>query len=72
MNTEKEIILTPEGLDKLEKELEKLKTVKRREVARRIKEAIEFGDITENSNMKLPKMTRHLLRANHNLGKNVA
>ncbi|MDD2212651.1 MAG: transcription elongation factor GreA [Clostridia bacterium] len=49
MNTEKEIILTPEGLNKLEQELGILKTVKRREVAERIKQAIEFGDISENS-----------------------
>lgn len=55
MNTEKEIILTPEGLDKLERELETLKTVKRREVAKRIKEAIEFGDITENSEYEAAK-----------------
>ncbi|MGI6144353.1 MAG: transcription elongation factor GreA [Clostridia bacterium] len=47
--TEKEIILTPEGLSNLEQELETLKTVKRREVAERIKQAIEFGDISENS-----------------------
>ena len=47
--TEKEIILTPEGLSNLEQELEVLKTVKRREVAERIKQAIEFGDISENS-----------------------
>jgi transcription elongation factor GreA len=47
--TEKEIILTPEGLNKLEQELENLKSVKRREVAERIKQAIEFGDISENS-----------------------
>lgn len=46
---EKEVILTPEGLAKLEKELEHLKTVRRREVAARIKQAIEFGDISENS-----------------------
>lgn len=46
---EKEVLLTPEGLKKLEKELEQLKTVKRREVATRIKEALEFGDISENS-----------------------
>ncbi|MGI6150022.1 MAG: transcription elongation factor GreA [Firmicutes bacterium] len=45
----KEVLLTPEGLKKLEGELELLKTVKRREVAQRIKEALEFGDITENS-----------------------
>lgn len=46
---EKEIILTLEGLNKLEKELEYLKTVRRREVAERIKQALEFGDISENS-----------------------
>ncbi|SHJ51414.1 transcription elongation factor GreA [Desulfofundulus thermosubterraneus] len=46
---EKEVILTLEGLKKLEKELEELKTVRRREVAARIKQAIEFGDISENS-----------------------
>ncbi|AWX53779.1 transcription elongation factor GreA [Brevibacillus formosus] len=47
--SEKEVILTPEGLTKLEQELEDLKTVKRKEVAARIKEAISFGDISENS-----------------------
>ncbi|MCL0101122.1 transcription elongation factor GreA [Peptococcaceae bacterium] len=46
---EKETIITTEGLRRLEKELENLKTVKRREVAERIKQAIEFGDISENS-----------------------
>lgn len=46
---EREVLLTPEGLKKLEKELETLKTVKRREVAERIKEALSFGDISENS-----------------------
>ena len=46
---EKEVILTPEGLINLEKELEYLRTTKRREVADRIKQAIEFGDITDNS-----------------------
>ncbi len=45
----KEIILTIEGLKKIEDELEQLKTVKRREVAGRIKQAIGFGDISENS-----------------------
>ncbi|MBP7892613.1 MAG: transcription elongation factor GreA [Firmicutes bacterium] len=46
---EKEVILTPEGLMNLEKELEYLRSTKRREVADRIKQAIEFGDITDNS-----------------------
>lgn len=45
----KEVILTIEGLKKLEDKLELLKSVKRREVAERIKQAIEFGDISENS-----------------------
>ena len=45
----KEVILTLEGLKKLEQELELSKTVKRREVAERIKQAIGFGDISENS-----------------------
>lgn len=46
---EKEVLLTPEGLKKLEDELEQLKSVKRREVAERIKLAISYGDISENS-----------------------
>src|SRR6478735_9687545 len=45
----KDVILTPEGLKKLKDELEMLSTEKRREVAERIKEAREFGDIAENS-----------------------
>jgi transcription elongation factor GreA len=45
----KEVILTPDGLEKLNEELEYLSTEKRREVAERIKEAREFGDISENS-----------------------
>lgn len=44
-----EVLLTPEGLRRLEQELEQLKTIKRREVAERIKAALEFGDISENS-----------------------
>jgi len=45
----KEIALTPEGQAKLEEELLHLETVRRREVGERIKEAKEFGDISENS-----------------------
>ncbi len=45
----KDVILTHDGLEKLKQELEHLTTVKRREVAERIKEAREFGDISENS-----------------------
>jgi transcription elongation factor GreA len=49
MAVSKEVVLTPEGLESLEKELSFLKSVKRREVANRIKTAISFGDISENS-----------------------
>ncbi len=45
----KEVLLTKEGLAKLEAELEHLKSVRRADVAERIKQAIAFGDITENS-----------------------
>ncbi|HZB85870.1 MAG TPA: transcription elongation factor GreA [Gaiellaceae bacterium] len=45
----KEVILTPNGHAKLKEEIEHLSTVKRREVAERIKQAREFGDIAENS-----------------------
>lgn len=46
---EREVFLTRDGLRKLETELDDLKTVKRREIAERIKEALAFGDISENS-----------------------
>lgn len=46
---QKEVLLTYEGLKKLEEELEYLKTVKRREIAERIKVALGFGDLSENS-----------------------
>lgn len=47
--TEKEIFLTAEGLKKIEDEYEELRTVRRKEVAERIKQALAFGDISENS-----------------------
>lgn len=46
---EKEVIITQEGFNKLEKELENLKTEKRAEIAERIKVALGFGDLSENS-----------------------
>ncbi|MCI8309169.1 MAG: transcription elongation factor GreA [Clostridia bacterium] len=46
---DKEILLTQEGYDNLEKELEELKTVKRYEISERIKVALGFGDLSENS-----------------------
>ena len=49
MEENKEVLLTQEGFDKLEQELENLKTVKRVEIAERIKIALGFGDLSENS-----------------------
>ena len=46
---QKETLLTFEGLKKLEEEVEYLKTVKRKEIAERIKVALGFGDLSENS-----------------------
>jgi transcription elongation factor GreA len=46
---QKEVALTPEGQARLEEELRHMETVRRREVGERIKEAKEFGDISENS-----------------------
>ncbi len=46
---EKEVLLTKEGYDKLEQELDYLKTTKRAEIAERIKVALGFGDLSENS-----------------------
>ena len=45
----RETLITPEGLEKLKEELGYLENAKRREVADRIKQAREFGDIAENS-----------------------
>lgn len=49
MEENKAVLLTQEGYDKLEKELEYLRTEKRAEVAERIKIALGFGDLSENS-----------------------
>lgn len=48
-DSEKETILTAEGLRRLEEELEHLKGTKRKEVAERIKQAKAFGDLSENA-----------------------
>ena len=57
----REIPITKEGLDKLEADIAELSTVRRREVAQRIKEAREFGDITENSEYDDAKNEQALL-----------
>jgi transcription elongation factor GreA len=57
----KEVILTPEGYKKLQKEIEHLSTEKRREVAERIRIAREFGDIAENAEYDDAKNEQALL-----------
>ncbi|MDQ6418891.1 transcription elongation factor GreA [Paenibacillus sp. LHD-117] len=47
--SKEELILTSEGLKKIEDELEELKTVKRKELSQRLKVAISYGDLKENS-----------------------
>jgi transcription elongation factor GreA len=59
--TRKEVVLTEEGLKQLTEEVALLSTVKREEVAERIKAAREFGDITENSEYDDAKNEQALL-----------
>jgi transcription elongation factor GreA len=49
MSQEAEILLTPRGRDKLEQRLDQLRNVQRREVAERIRDSKQFGDLTENA-----------------------
>jgi transcription elongation factor GreA len=57
----REALITQEGLKNLKAEIEHLSTAKRREVAERIKEAREFGDISENSEYDDAKNEQALL-----------
>ena len=59
----RQAVITPEGLEKLKEEIENLSTEKRREVAARIKEAREFGDISENAEYDDAKNEQALLEA---------
>jgi transcription elongation factor GreA len=56
-------ILTKEGLLKLQEELEQLKTVKRKEVAAKIKVALSFGDLSENSEYDEAKNEQGIVEA---------
>ena len=49
MSDKKEIVLTPDGMKQLKDEIEYLKTIKRKEVSEKIKQALSFGDLSENS-----------------------
>ena len=57
----KEVLLTPQGYERLKQEIEHLSTEKRREVAERIRHAREFGDIAENSEYDDAKNEQALL-----------
>ena len=60
---EKDVILTQAGFEKLKATIDELETVKRREVAERIKSAREFGDISENSEYDDAKNEQALLES---------
>lgn len=60
---DREIILTPEGFQRLKEEVDYLSTVKRDEVAERIRAARDFGDISENSEYDDAKNEQAMLEA---------
>ena len=59
----KQTVITDEGLKRLESELEELKTVKRKEIAEKIKVALSFGDLSENSEYDEAKNEQALVEA---------
>lgn len=59
----KQTVLTQEGLKALEDELEQLKTVKRKDVAEKIKVALSFGDLSENSEYDEAKNEQGIIEA---------
>lgn len=56
MSTENRLVLTVEGYQKMERELDRLRTVGRREVAERIRDSKQFGDFAENSEFEEAKI----------------
>ena len=59
----KQTVLTSEGLKRLQDELEELKSVKRREIADKIKVALSFGDLSENSEYDEAKNEQGIIEA---------
>lgn len=59
----KQVLLTDEGLKNLETELEELKTVRRKEIAEKIKVALSFGDLSENSEYDEAKNEQAMVEA---------
>ncbi|MCL2817522.1 MAG: transcription elongation factor GreA [Clostridiales bacterium] len=62
--SEKEVLMSLDGLKKMEDELQFLKSVRRKDVAARIKQAIEFGDISENSEYEDAKNEQAFIEGN--------
>ena len=60
--SDEKIILTKEGYETLEKELKHLKTVKRKEVAEKINQALAFGDLSENAEYEEARMSKLSLK----------
>ncbi len=63
MKLPKQVMLTEEGLKKLEDELESLKGEKRKEIAEKIKVALSFGDLSENSEYDEAKNEQAIMEA---------
>ncbi|HLK61131.1 MAG TPA: transcription elongation factor GreA [Chthonomonadaceae bacterium] len=63
MSQELEIVLTPRGRDKLEQRLEHLRNVQRREVAERIRDSKQFGDLAENAEYEDAKTEQALVES---------
>ena len=63
MSQEAEIVLTPRGHDKLEQRLDYLRNVQRREVAERIRDSKQFGDLTENAEYEDAKTEQALVES---------
>ena len=61
MSTDHRIVLTPSGYAKIEKELDRLRTVERREVADRIRDAKQFGEFSENAEYEEAKIEQAFL-----------
>lgn len=59
----KQVLMTDEGLKNLEAELEELKAVKRKEIAEKIKVALSFGDLSENSEYDEAKNEQAIVEA---------
>ncbi|MEI3542603.1 MAG: transcription elongation factor GreA [Acutalibacteraceae bacterium] len=63
MKMTKQVLMTDEGLKNLEAELEELKAVKRKEIAEKIKVALSFGDLSENSEYDEAKNEQAIVEA---------